>query len=112
MREAHVFLLPSVGKRGGGSETQGIVVQEAQLHGVPVIASAIGGLPESLDYGSAGILVEPGNVEEMTDAVRMLSERRDSTDRMVERAHRYVMGKYLRQAVVSQHLHLYNQLVA
>jgi glycosyltransferase involved in cell wall biosynthesis len=41
------------------AEAWGRVVTEAQLNGIPVIASGVGGLPESV--GSGGIVVDPAS---------------------------------------------------
>ncbi|HEX5214827.1 MAG TPA: glycosyltransferase [Vicinamibacterales bacterium] len=50
-----------------------LVVQEAFLAGVPVVASRIGGLPEMVRDGVSGVLVEPGNVNDLADALRRLA---------------------------------------
>ena len=52
--QARILLVPSVWE-----EAWGRVVTEAHCSGIPVIASAIGGLPESV--GPGGILVPPGS---------------------------------------------------
>ena len=59
--QARILLVPSVWE-----EAWGRVVTEAQLSGIPVLASAIGGLPESV--GPGGILVPPGSDVEVWDA--------------------------------------------
>jgi glycosyltransferase involved in cell wall biosynthesis len=52
--EARMLLVPSVWE-----EAWGRVVTEAQVSGIPVLASAIGGLAESV--GPGGVLVPPGS---------------------------------------------------
>ena len=59
--EARILLVPSVWE-----EAWGRVVTEAQVNGIPVLASAIGGLPESV--GPGGILVPPGSDIEVWNA--------------------------------------------
>lgn len=49
------------------------VIAEAQSCGVPVIASNIGGVPEAMVAGKTGLLVTPGNVAQLTQAVVTLS---------------------------------------
>ena len=60
-------------------ETFGRASVEAQAAGVPVLASNVGGVPETLDPGVTGVLLPPGNVEvwrmailEMCDSSRRL----------------------------------------
>jgi glycosyltransferase involved in cell wall biosynthesis len=45
------------------------VLAEAMLHGKPVICSRIGGLPEIVEDGVTGLLVEPGDAERLTEKI-------------------------------------------
>jgi glycosyltransferase involved in cell wall biosynthesis len=45
-------------------------VKEAVVAGVPVVASAVGGITDYVFSGRNGILFAPGNVEECTHAIR------------------------------------------
>jgi glycosyltransferase involved in cell wall biosynthesis len=64
--DARVVLVPST-----YPEAWGRVAGEAQASGIPVIASALGGLPEAV--GDGGLLVEPeAGVEGWLDALALL----------------------------------------
>ncbi len=56
-----LFLLPSE------RESFGLAALEAMIHGVPVISSNSGGIPEVNKHGFSGFLSEVGNIEEMAD---------------------------------------------
>lgn len=60
--ESDLFVLPSIRAADGSEEAQGLVLQEAQAMGVPVLTTRIGGIPEGVDDGESGYLVEPGDV--------------------------------------------------
>jgi len=49
----------------------GLVAVEAMLAGVPVVAAAVGGLPEVV--GDAGLLVPPGDADALADALTTLA---------------------------------------
>jgi len=53
-------------------ESFGRVSAEAQACGLPVVASRVGGIPETLREGVSGLLVTPGDVPAWTDALATL----------------------------------------
>jgi colanic acid/amylovoran biosynthesis glycosyltransferase len=55
--EADIFVLASTSSPSGDVEGQGLVLQEAQAMGMPVIASDHNGFPEGLIEGETGLLV-------------------------------------------------------
>jgi glycosyltransferase involved in cell wall biosynthesis len=63
MAAADIFVLPSI------NEPAGIVLTEARQFNCAVVASNVGGIPEMLDYGAAGILVPPGAPEPLARAI-------------------------------------------
>ncbi len=58
-----LFLMPS------RSEAWGLAALEAMAHGVPVIASNTGGLPEMIAANETGWLVTPGDAPELAAAI-------------------------------------------
>jgi colanic acid/amylovoran biosynthesis glycosyltransferase len=49
-----------------------LCVLEAMAHGKPVVASAVGGIPELVEDGVTGLLVEPGDVAGLRAAIERL----------------------------------------
>ncbi len=47
----------------------GLVAAEAMRSGLPVVASAVGGLTEVVEHGVTGLLVEPGSPDALADAI-------------------------------------------
>jgi len=84
-REASLLVLPSL------AEGFGITALEAMTTGVPVVASNRGALPEVV--GDAGILVDPENVSDLSNALeRVLSDagmRRSMSERGLQQAQQF-----------------------
>ena len=72
-------------------EPFGIVILEAMAAGVNVIATNAGGPPEILDFGKAGLLIQPRDPVELASAVRRLGSdenlRRNLRARALARIH-------------------------
>jgi glycosyltransferase involved in cell wall biosynthesis len=59
---------------------------EAGAAGLPVVGSAAGGLPEIVENGETGLLVQMGSVEQLASALRRLADDPAAARRMGERA--------------------------
>ncbi len=69
-------VLASIDLGKGLHEGIPVCLMEAMSHGVPVIGTRTGGIPELL-RGGAGILVQPADSEALADAMQELVERPD-----------------------------------
>jgi GT2 family glycosyltransferase/glycosyltransferase involved in cell wall biosynthesis len=72
-----VLVVPSV-----WPENSPLVIQEAFLAGIPVVASRIGGIPEVVDEGRNGLLFRAGDVDDLTRALRPLLQTPALLDRL------------------------------
>ena len=75
--EAHIFVLSSVTARDGDCEGQGLVLQEAQAMGIPVISTLHNGIPESLIDGESGFLVPERDVNALVERLDYLIAHSD-----------------------------------
>lgn len=66
------FVLPATVDAKGDTEGLGVVLLEALSYGKPVIASAAGGIMDIVRDGETGILVPPGDVPALRDAILSL----------------------------------------
>ena len=69
-RGAQVFALPCQIMEDGDRDGFPNVLAEAMAMGVPVVSTAISGIPEMIDDGVHGLLVEPRHPEALAEALR------------------------------------------
>ena len=55
-------------------EGQPMALLEAMAYGLPVVSTRVGGIPETLEDGKEGILVEPENPKALADALLVLMQ--------------------------------------
>jgi glycosyltransferase involved in cell wall biosynthesis len=90
---ATVFCMPS------RVEPFGIVYLEALQNRIPVVAPRIGALPDFVEEGVGGLLVEPGHVEELAEALKTLLSDPAKCRQLGEAGHRRVQERYTWEAV-------------
>jgi glycosyltransferase involved in cell wall biosynthesis len=73
MRQVRAFVQHSLVAPDGDSEGSPVAVMEAQLSGLPVVATLHGGIPEVVEEGVTGFLVPEGDVEAMAAAMARLA---------------------------------------
>jgi colanic acid/amylovoran biosynthesis glycosyltransferase len=69
MAQADLLVMPSLIAPSGDRDGIPNVILEALLCGVPVVASAVSGIPEVIRAGNTGWLAEPGNPAILAQAV-------------------------------------------
>lgn len=100
LNDIDIFIMPS------NSETFGVAAIEAQAMEVPVIASNVGGVPDALIDGKTGILVEPGNVEQLEAAIIELISNPNLRTRMGKAGRQFVLEHY----DIEQNVRLFEKL--
>ncbi len=78
-READVCVLPSLGHYEGSPR----MIIESWAGGAPVIASAIGGIPALVNHEQDGLLVPPGDVPALVEAIKRVYRDTELRKRLV-----------------------------
>lgn len=101
-----IFVFPSLW------EGLGLAVLEAAAAGKPIVASRVGGIPEIIDDGKTGILVEPKNVKSLADGLEHVLLGKVDAREMGERAREMVKKKFSAEKMVEEYEKLYKELLA
>lgn len=72
LNQSQIFIMLSESQSSGDFEGFGIAVLEANYFGLPAIGSRNSGLEDSINNGVSGILVDPKNPAEVSDAVNKI----------------------------------------
>jgi len=104
MAGADVFAMPSL------VEAFGLVYLEAMREGTPVIATSRGGAAECFRDGEDALLVPPGDVDALADALRRLAHDVAFRERLGA-AGRETAGRFPPAATVRQTVALYERLL-
>ena len=102
---ADLFLLPS------RLESFGLAALEAMACEVPVIATNVGGVPEVVEHGVDGYLVEPGDVKEAARYAIGILSRADRGREMGRRARANAKRKFCAQDIIPRYEHYYQRVL-
>jgi glycosyltransferase involved in cell wall biosynthesis len=89
-RKAKLFILPCVRTPTGDMDGIPVSLMEAMYLGIPVISTNISGIPELIDNGKSGLLVEEKNVEQLAKAIEILLRNEDLASRIGREARKKI----------------------
>jgi glycosyltransferase involved in cell wall biosynthesis len=75
-------------------ETFGNSILEGSYHGLPVVATNVGGVPEIIDDKKTGFLVENGNTDGFVKALKTLVADKELCKKMGDDGRQYVVNKF------------------
>ncbi|MCS7386495.1 MAG: glycosyltransferase family 4 protein [archaeon GB-1867-005] len=105
-RRSRVVVMPSLYR-----ESFGIVALEAMASGRPIIASAVGGLPEVVCDGASGFLVPPGNEVLLAERIVQLLCDRDLAWRMGMAGREIAVKRYSWERIASLVASVYGEVL-
>ena len=103
-REARLTVLPSE------YEAFGLVLLESLAAGTPVVASRVGGIPEVVDDGKAGLLVPPNTSEPLAEAIIRIWTNPEEGRRMGAYGRDQVVPRFTWEALVRRLDSIYQEV--
>lgn len=109
---AHIFLLPSVTAADGDTEGQGLVLQEAQAIGLPVVATLHNGFPDSIIDGVTGYLVPERDATALYEKLLLLCNDEAMCKKIGQKGRSFVEQSFDSKIVVETKLsNVYNRSI-
>lgn len=105
LSQASFFVLPSY------VEGVPMGILEAMAWGLPVVSTRVGGIPDVIEHGREGFLLEPGDLAGLQDAMRQLLRNDVKRERMGCAARDKVNRQFSAKAVVPKVNQLYEKLL-
>lgn len=93
-------------------ESSGMSVMEAMRLGLPVVATAVGGIPEIVHHEQTGLLVRAGDAQALTDAVWRLLQDEALRLEMSARAKLYAQEHFSVDRMIGELDALYGELLS
>lgn len=104
-KNCDIFIAPSL------YESFGLIYLEAMAWGKPVIGCDVGGVPEIIVDGETGIIIPPGDVNALTEAIALLICDKDKREKMGKMAFERVKRIFTKEMMAENALKIYSDLL-
>jgi colanic acid/amylovoran biosynthesis glycosyltransferase len=96
-KEADIFALACVKGKDGNMDGIPVALMEAMAMEIPVVTTNISGIPELVESGTTGFVVEPGDPKELAERLRQLLDDIQLRQAMGRRGREKVLQEYDQQ---------------
>lgn len=100
-----IFVISSI------REGQPVVLLEAMSYGLPIVATNVGGIPDTLKNGEEGLLVEPGNPALLAAAMKKLIDDESLKESLGQKARERVERDFSIKAICKKYEKIYTDLL-
>ena len=104
LKESKILIVPS------RMESSPTVIKEAFFLQVPVVATNVGGIPESVN-AETGILVPPENPEKLASAINNLLKNQELSSRLTKNAHDFILQNNSWESLLPTYVNFYKNLI-
>lgn len=111
MARAHILVQASVKAESGNEEGIPNVIKEAMACGMPVVGTYHAGIPELIEDGISGYLVEERNVDALADRISLLIESAEAWLDMGSAGRRKVEAEYDMEKLNDQLVTIYERVL-
>jgi glycosyltransferase involved in cell wall biosynthesis len=111
LRGCDIFTLACVVDENGASDVFPTVILEAMASAKAVVSTRLAGVPEQIDSGRSGLLVEPGDEQSLADALGRVVQSADLRKEYGEAARRRIETEFAIEKTVLPLMERYTQFV-
>jgi glycosyltransferase involved in cell wall biosynthesis len=104
--DSQLLILPSAMDNSPNALT------EAMVSGLPVVATAVGGIPSLVEHGKTGWLVPPGDATKLAEAIEGLLRQPEQRRCLSENARIVARSRHAPDAVADQTIAAYREILA
>jgi len=108
-RRADLFVLGCETAVNGDRDGIPNVLMESMAMGVPVAATRLSAIPELVDDGRTGLLVSPGNPDQLADAVKRLLTDTELRRQVIHTAGEHVRKRFNNRDMIGQLAEVYRR---
>ncbi len=109
---SHIFLHPSQTGADGNREGVPNSMLEAMASGLPVIATRHGGIPEAIEHGRSGLLVEERDADDLARCALELMENPSLYQKLAANGRQAVTGQFERHAQSAKLEAFYREVIS
>ncbi len=110
LADSDIFVMPSIIDSRGRTETLGVAALEAMASNVPVVASQVGGLTETITHNQTGLLVPPTNPPALAAAINQMLDDAPLRTRVATAARARAERDFAWPALAAQVAAVYREL--
>jgi len=112
MSDAHLFILPGIHDPSTNrAETQGLVIQEAQAMGLPVLVSDAGGMKYGLIDGVTGYIIKAGDIESFSEKIIFFMQNESLRQIMGIAGREFVTNNYDIRSITDRLEVIYSEII-
>jgi glycosyltransferase involved in cell wall biosynthesis len=103
LSKTDIFVLPTI------NDSLPIAIIEAMHSGTAIISTNCGGIPELVKHGKTGIIVEPGDTEELAQALRFFIVNKQARDKASTNAFNFAKTHLTTDGMIRKIESIYNK---
>jgi glycosyltransferase involved in cell wall biosynthesis len=108
---AFCFVLPAIIDSDGDTEGLGVVNIEALAHGVPVVSTNVGGIPDVIINKKTGLVVNEKSSEELASAILELNVDNDLRAQLIKGGLEHVEKHFSWKSIAKKYVNFYKKII-